>query len=155
MRKYNYFIKVLLAAFLLPAAAGCGLFRAEETPVIVVLATPTPEVGLVGPPQVEVEILPELFGGFATPTPDTAAAPPVFIVVPPTPTYTPWVIIVTATPEPPAPVLPTATPDVGVVLPVTGADLSAQPSPAIPFWSFGLIFAGILLVAFGIFRQRR
>jgi hypothetical protein len=167
-----HFIKVLLSAGLLLALlSGCGLFRANETPVIVVMASPTPEAVLwpmvtpipevvVGPPHVEVEILetplPELFAGFATPTHDPfITPPPVFIVVPPTPTATPWVIIITATPIPPTPFIPTPTPDLGVVLPVTGGDLTVQPAATGSFWSLGLIFMGLLLVSFGIFRRRR
>jgi hypothetical protein len=154
------------ALFMLLFITGCGLFRAKETPVVVVLATPTPEVIFaplvtpppeidLGPPEVVIEILdtplPELFGGFATPTPDPLAhTPPVFIVIPPTPTHTPYVIFVTATPIPPTP-----TPDIWVVLPETGADLTALSSRPVPAWPLGVVFMGILLVVFGIFRQRR
>jgi hypothetical protein len=155
-----YYLRTFLfSIFVLLLVQGCGLFRADETPVVMVLASPTPEV-VLGPPHVEVEVLdmplPELLGGFATPTPDPhVQQTPIFIVMPPTPTPTPWVIVVTATPLPPTPFIPTPTSDLGVVLPVTGADLTVQPAAAPSFWSVGLLLAGILLVALGIFRARR
>lgn len=129
---------------------------------MVVLSTPTPDMVLeplitpdpgidIGPPEVGVDVLntplPELFADFPTPTPDT------FFFLP-TPTVTPVVIIITATPVVQTPIVPTPTPHVDVVLPVTGGDLTNQSGP-VPTWSFGVVLAGILLVTFGLFRWRR
>jgi hypothetical protein len=149
---------VFIALLMLLLLSSCGLFRAKETPVIVVFPSPTPgmlitpDPGIeIGPPQVEVDILntplPELFADFPTPTPDT-------IFIPPTPTDTPVVIIIIATPVVETPIVPTPTPHVDVVLPVTGADLTTQPGQ-IPTWPVGVLMAGIILVTFGLFRMRR
>jgi hypothetical protein len=126
---------------------------------------PAPEVFIpLDPPVVEVD---PLFGfepvetlvPLIPPTP-----PPLVIVIEPTPT--PQVIIVQPTPpplvivvDPPTPtplvVVVTATPQRVVILPETGADLTAATAPSSRILPVSLILAGISLAVLGLLSRRR
>jgi hypothetical protein len=96
-------------------------------------------------------------GGRATPA---ALIPPATLTpVPlqglfPTPTGDLFEFLRTPT-STPSPTIQLPTPTRQIVLPQTGADLSARPSPLDRLRSAGLVVAGIILVVFGLLRMRR
>lgn len=122
----QFFLISFLAMFILSA---CGGTTVDGTPVIVIPPTPTFEM-------------------FPFPQPTPTFTQQVIVVVQPTPipTNTQPVQFVTATP---------VTPTVVVILPETGADLTAEPVSISWFWPASLVVIGLSLVAFGLLRWRR
>jgi hypothetical protein len=138
MKKVGPLTHVIVSAALLLFLGACTS-RARPTPVLVIPAEPV-EV----PAQTPIFVVPA--EPLVEPTPEPVLVQPAdspLLPFPPTPTSTaPQVIFVTATPQ------------IIVVLPETGADLASQRAASLPLGPAAMVILGASLVAFGLLNRR-